>query len=85
MFEKFVDKLYTSNIAELKVVENTDFGGYFMGEETESLESEDTMSILNRYIQDSEIDLDKSIIQGVMQEIYQRHVKWFKNATHSNY
>ena len=71
MFEKFVDKLYTSNIAELKVVENTDFGGYFMEEETESLESEDTMSILNRYIQDSEIDLDKSIIQGVMQEIYQ--------------
>jgi UDP-2,3-diacylglucosamine pyrophosphatase LpxH len=70
-FEKFINKLYTSNIAELKVVENTDFGGYFMGEETESLESEDTMSILNRYIQDSEIDLDKSVIQGVMQEVYQ--------------
>lgn len=70
-FEKFIDKLYTSNIAELKVVENTDFGGYFMQDEAESLESEDTMSILNRYIQDAEIDLDKSVIQGVMQEVYQ--------------
>lgn len=70
-FDKFVDKLYTSNIAELKVVENTDFGGYFLESEVESLESEDTMSILNRYIQEAEIDLDKSIIQSVMQEVYQ--------------
>ena len=70
-FDKFVDKLYTSNIAELKVVENTDFGGYFLESEVESLESEDTMSILSRYIQEAEVDLDKSIIQGVMQEVYQ--------------
>ena len=67
-FEKFVDKLYSSNVAELKVVENFDFQE---SEEFEAFESEDTMSILNRYIEEAEIDLDKSRIQKFMQDIYQ--------------
>jgi len=67
-FEKFVDKLYSSNIAELKIVENfeiqepTDF---------EAFESEDTISILSRYVEESEVNLDKSIIQKILQEVYQ--------------
>ena len=67
-FEKFVDKLYSSNIAELKIVENfeiqepTDF---------EAFESEDTISILSRYVEESEVNLDKSIIQKLLQEVYQ--------------
>lgn len=67
-FEKFLDKLYTSNVAELKVVEN------FLiqeAEEFEAFESEDTLSILNRYIEESEVDLEKSTIQRMIQEIYQ--------------
>jgi len=67
-FEKFVDKLYTSSVAELKVVEN------FAVQEVENFEafeSEDTLSILNRYIEEAEVDLDKSIIQKMIQEIYQ--------------
>ena len=67
-FEKFVDKLYSSNVAELKVVENFDFQE---STEFEAFESEDTMSILNRYIEEGEIDLDKSRIQKIMQETYQ--------------
>ena len=67
-FEKFVDKLYSSNVAELKVVENFDFQE---SEEFEAFESEDTMSILNRYIEEAEIELDKSRIQQIMQDIYQ--------------
>ena len=67
-FEKFVDKLYSSNVAELKVVENFDFQE---SEEFEAFESEDTMSILNRYIEEAEIELDKSRIQKIMQDIYQ--------------
>ena len=67
-FEKFVDKLYSSNVAELKVVENFDFQE---SKEFEAFESEDTMSILNRYIEEGEIDLDKSRIQKIMQETYQ--------------
>ena len=67
-FEKFIDKLYNANVAELKIVEN------FMlqeAEDFEAFESEDTLSILNRYIEDSEINLDKSIIQRMIQEVYQ--------------
>jgi len=30
-----------------------------------------TMSILNKYIEESEINLDKSIIQKMMSEVYQ--------------
>ena len=67
-FEKFVDKLYASNIAELKIVENFTIQE---SEEFEAFESEDTLSILNRYIEEAEINLDKSIVQKMIQEIYQ--------------
>ena len=70
-FEKFVDKLYASGLAELKIVENFDFGGWYDDSDSEVYESEDTMSILNRYIEEADIILDKSIIQKMMQEIYQ--------------
>jgi hypothetical protein len=67
-FEKFVDKLYSSGVAELKVVENFVIGE---SEDFEAFESEDTLSILDRYIQEAEISLDKTVIQKMMQEIYQ--------------
>ena len=49
--------MYNANVAELKIVEN------FALQEAadfEAFESEDTMSLLNRYIEEAEIDLDKS-------------------------
>ena len=67
-FEKFVDKLYSSNIAELKIVENFDIQESV---DFEPIESEDTMSILSRYVEESEINLDKSLVQKMLQEIYQ--------------
>jgi hypothetical protein len=67
-FEKFIDKLYSSNIAELKIIENFDIQE---PQDFEAFESEDTLSILNRYIEEAEIRLDKSVIQKMMQEIYQ--------------
>ena len=66
-FEKFIDKLYTSNISELKIVENLQIEE---NEEFEAYESEDTLSILNRYVEESEISLDKSIVQKMLHEIY---------------
>ena len=67
-FEKFIDKLYASNVAELKVLENFDIQE---SEEFEVFESEDTICILNRYIEEAEIGLDKSVIKKMMQEVYQ--------------
>ena len=69
-FEKFIDKLYSVGVAEMKVVENHEFTGWY-GDETEAYESEDTLSILDRYIEESETDLDKSIVQKLLKDIYQ--------------
>jgi hypothetical protein len=67
-FEKFIDKLYTSNVADLKIVENFEVGD---PEEFDVFESEDTISILNRYIEEAEIKLDKSKLQNIMRSTYQ--------------
>ncbi len=66
-FEKYIDKLYSSNCFELKIVENF---AIVEDEEFDVEESEDTISILNRYIQESEVDLDKSIVTNILQEVY---------------
>jgi DNA repair exonuclease SbcCD nuclease subunit len=66
-FEKFIDKLYAANVAELKIVENFQI---IDDDEFEGFESEDTISILNRYIEESEVNLDKSVIQKIISEIY---------------
>ena len=66
-FEKFIDKLYSSNVAELKIIENFQFQE---AEDFEAFESEDTLSILNRYVEDSEINLEKSRIQKMLQDVY---------------
>jgi DNA repair exonuclease SbcCD nuclease subunit len=66
-FEKFIDKLYAANVAELKIVENFQI---IDNDDFEGFESEDTISILNRYIEESEVNLDKSMIQNIISEIY---------------
>ena len=66
-FEKFIDKV-ADVAAELKVVENFDIKD---PEEFEVFESEDTLSILDRYIQEAEIKLDKSRVKSIMRETYQ--------------
>ena len=35
-------------------------------------EEENTLSILNRYIDESEFELDKSIIKGIFQDLYRQ-------------
>ncbi len=66
-FEKFLDKLYSVNVSELKIIENF---ALIESEEFEAEESEDTISILNRYIQEAEVDFDKSIVTNILQEVY---------------
>jgi DNA repair exonuclease SbcCD nuclease subunit len=66
-FEKFIDKLYTSGVQELKIVENFEI---HENEEFEVDETENTITILNRYIDEAEIDCDKTIIKGILQKIY---------------
>jgi len=68
-FEKFIDKLYSIGIQELKIIEN------FEVRESEDFkvdEDENTLSVLNRYIDDSEFNFDKSIIKNILQDLYQQ-------------
>ena len=69
-FEKFIDKLYTSGVADMKVVENHDFTS-FNGDVDSSVESEDTLTILDNYITESETNLNKSAIRDIIRQVYQ--------------
>ena len=67
-FEKFIDKLYNSGIQDLKIIEN------FVLQESadfEVEETENTIGILNRYIDESEFEGDKTLIKDILQKIYQ--------------
>ena len=67
-FERYIDKIYASDVHELKILENFQLQE---NEEFEAFESEDTLSIWNRYVEESEIDLQKSTIQDIIKEVYQ--------------
>jgi DNA repair exonuclease SbcCD nuclease subunit len=68
-FEKFIDKLYTVGIQDLKIIENFEIQE---NEEFEISEDENTLTILNRYIEESEFEFDKNIIKGIFQDLYRQ-------------
>jgi DNA repair exonuclease SbcCD nuclease subunit len=68
-FERFIDKLYTVGVQDLKIIENFNIQE---SEEFEIDEDENTLSILNRYIDESEFELDKNIIKGIFQDLYRQ-------------
>ena len=68
-FEKFIDKLYSVGVQDLKIVEN-----FVLPENAdfEIDEEENTLSILNRYIDESEVQIDKSVIKDIFQDLYRQ-------------
>ncbi len=68
-YEKFVDNLIKSDISELNIIE-LDVGEVVDLDKYDP-ESEDTISILNRYVKDSDQEIDKSEVQNLIYEIYQ--------------
>jgi predicted phosphodiesterase len=71
-FEKFVDKLYSENIAELKIVENFQIQEF---DEFDAFESEDTFSILQRYVNESECEFNKATITNILEEVYKESLE----------
>ncbi len=68
-FEKFIDNLYKIGVQDLKIVEN------FEIKENEDFvveEEENTISVLNRYIDESEFNFDKNIIKGIFENLYKQ-------------
>ena len=68
-FERFIDKLYSVGVQDLKIIENFEIQE---SEEFEIDEEENTLSILNRYIDESEFELDKNVIKGIFQDLYRQ-------------
>ena len=68
-FEKFVDKLYSVGVQDLKIIENFEI---HESEDFQIEEDENTLSILNRYIEESEFEFDKNIIKGIFQDLYKQ-------------
>ena len=68
-FEKFIDKLYQVGVQDLKIVENFDIQE---NADFDIDEDENTLSILNRYIDESEFEYDKNIIKDIFQNLYRQ-------------
>ena len=68
-FQQFIDKLYRSEVQDLKIVENF---AIVENEDFDIEEDENTISILNRYIDESEIEFDKGIVKNIFRDLYRQ-------------
>ena len=66
-FEKFIENINDQEPYELRIIENIEIPSV---DNLETFESEDTMSILNTYIEDVDIELDKSKIKSIINSVY---------------
>ena len=67
-YDMFMDSLMKANPSDVKVVERTDdlvFGGDIVEQ------TEDTITLLDKYVDDLETNLNKSRIKGIIKKIYQ--------------
>ena len=70
-FDKFIDKLYQAGVAELKTIENIDYGTGYVTHEDQGQDSEDTLTLLSKYIDEVEAQVDKSKVKKLLQSVYQ--------------
>jgi hypothetical protein len=66
-FEDFIETINKMQPMELKIMESVEAHDM---ENFESLETEDTFTILNRYIDNTELNYDKSKIKSIINETY---------------
>ncbi len=67
-YDRFMDSLSKANPHDIKIIERTDhlvFDGEIYNQ------TEDTMTLLDSYVDDLDTDLNKNKIKGLMKEIYQ--------------
>ena len=67
-FDKFIQKLYNKGCHDIKIVE--DMSEFNEGEIDESIDLEDTLSVLGHYIDSVETDVDKEKIKTYIRGLY---------------
>ena len=68
-YENFLDNLIRTQPYELKIIESVKLNSDFDADAI--VESEDTLSLLKKYVDESEIKLNKNRIKDLIQSIYQ--------------
>ena len=66
-YEKFLDKIYQSNAHEVKITELFTSEEMFVEDE---IDLENTVSILDKHIEETDIDLNKNEIKRIVRKIY---------------
>jgi len=68
-YENFLDKLIKVQPVELKIIEHIKLNSDFDSDEI--VQNEDTLTLLKKYVDESEIKLNKNKIKDLIQSIYQ--------------
>lgn len=66
-FDRLVKMLYDVNVADLKIIEDLSLA---FEDSSEDVETEDTMTLLEKYIDDVEVSTNKDSIKKVMRSLY---------------
>lgn len=70
-FDNFVKSLYDMGVADLKIIEDLTVE---LSDLDEDVETEDTLTLLENYIQDVETDIDKGMVTDIVKSLYQEAV-----------
>ena len=68
MFDAFINQFYSVGVADLKIIEN--YSPQAEQEFDVSLESEDTFSLIQRFVEESEVDLNKEKLKLILSDIH---------------
>ena len=69
-FDQFLDKLYAADAFDIKIVE--DFSDLDASSVSDDIveNSQDTMTLLGKYIDDLDVNLDKTKLKGDISKLY---------------
>ena len=67
-FDTFIENIYNQNPIELKIIE--DFSEFEAEALDETIDLEDTMTLLSNYVDSIETDADKDRIKTLMKSLY---------------
>ena len=68
-YDRFINEMLKQDIIDLKIVENTDVNDDFVN--ISDLNCEDTLSTLNKYVEQSDFKLNKTTILKILYDTYQ--------------
>ena len=67
-YQKFVDKLLDAGVQDLKIIESMEVNDEEVEFDGEKVE--DTLTLLNKYIEDSDFELKKDRVKELLKEVY---------------